>query len=147
MDSRGSKKELDFVWVSSLILFGQTIHLCVLIWWKAFFSPPLSLSLSLSLSSGCLCSNFGLPATHICWLLIIRIPFPHTLFSNSALYFSLHKIVHSDVVIIAISPFTLPWVCFRGDKVLHFSDLKNMISTHEKDLCEKNGPNFPDYWF
>jgi hypothetical protein len=21
-----------------------------------------------------------------------------------------------------------------------------MISTHEKDLCEKNGPDFSDYW-
>ncbi len=30
--------------------------------------------------------------------------------------------------------------------LLHFSDLKNMISTHEKDLCEKNGPDFLDYW-
>jgi hypothetical protein len=29
--------------------------------------------------------------------------------------------------------------------LLHFSDLKNMISTHEKDLCEKNGPDFLDY--
>jgi hypothetical protein len=32
-----------------------------------------------------------------------------------------------------------------GDRFLHFSDLKNMISTHEKDLCGKNGRDLPDY--
>jgi len=35
--------------------------------------------------------------------------------------------------------------CFFGEALLHFFNLKNMISTHGKDFCENNGPNSLDF--
>jgi len=138
----------------SLDLWGSLTRFCVAIQSHSIWSDNSLLCVNmmkvfffLSLSSGCLCSNFGLPATHICWLLIICTPFTHTLFNNSPLYFSLQKIVHSIVVIIAISPFTYLQCVFWGTKFCIFLTWKIWFWHMKKDLCEKNGPSSPDYWF